>query len=78
VLTGKNEMWRSRRSSSRVGPTFPEQHGTRFTDTLRAGEVSLHSDLLLHGSRANRSSRRRAGLTIRDAAGEVGAVPDAG
>jgi hypothetical protein len=52
-----------------------EQYGTRFTNTLQAGEVSLHSDLLLHGSRANLSTRRRAGLTIRYAAGEVGAVP---
>ena len=32
---------------------------------LRAGEISLHSDLLLHGSEANRSSRRRCGLTLR-------------
>jgi ectoine hydroxylase-related dioxygenase (phytanoyl-CoA dioxygenase family) len=32
---------------------------------LRAGQVSLHSDLLLHGSLANRSSRRRCGLTLR-------------
>ncbi len=53
----------------------PDQYGARFTNTLRAGEVSLHSDLLLHGSRANRSARRRAGLTIRYAAGEVGPVP---
>ena len=34
-------------------------------DTLHAGQVSVHSDLLLHGSGANRSDRRRAGLTIR-------------
>ncbi len=30
-----------------------------------AGEISLHSDLLLHGSEANRSNRRRCGLTLR-------------
>jgi ectoine hydroxylase-related dioxygenase (phytanoyl-CoA dioxygenase family) len=33
--------------------------------TLRAGEVSIHDDKLVHGSPANRSSHRRAGLTIR-------------
>src|SRR6476660_9954049 len=32
---------------------------------LKAGEISLHSDLLLHGSEANQSSRRRCGLTLR-------------
>ena len=32
---------------------------------LKAGEISLHSDLLLHGSEANQSDRRRCGLTLR-------------
>jgi non-haem Fe2+, alpha-ketoglutarate-dependent halogenase len=32
---------------------------------LRAGQVSIHDDKLVHGSPANRSDRRRAGLTIR-------------
>jgi ectoine hydroxylase-related dioxygenase (phytanoyl-CoA dioxygenase family) len=32
---------------------------------LRAGQVSIHDDKLVHGSPANTSSRRRAGLTIR-------------
>ncbi|HTS64341.1 MAG TPA: phytanoyl-CoA dioxygenase family protein [Candidatus Acidoferrales bacterium] len=32
---------------------------------LKAGEVSIHSDLLLHGSEANQSTRRRCGLTLR-------------
>jgi non-heme Fe2+,alpha-ketoglutarate-dependent halogenase len=32
---------------------------------LQAGEISIHSDLLLHGSEANQSSRRRCGLTLR-------------
>ena len=30
----------------------PGSYRERFTDTLRAGEVSIHSDLLLHGSEA--------------------------
>lgn len=32
---------------------------------LRSGEISIHSDLLVHGSRANMSDRRRCGLTLR-------------
>jgi non-heme Fe2+,alpha-ketoglutarate-dependent halogenase len=32
---------------------------------LRAGELAVHSDLLLHGSEANCSTRRRCGLTLR-------------
>jgi non-haem Fe2+, alpha-ketoglutarate-dependent halogenase len=32
---------------------------------LNAGEISIHSDLLLHGFEANESSKRRCGLTRR-------------
>ncbi len=32
---------------------------------LEAGQVSVHSDLLLHGSERNESRRRRCGLTLR-------------
>lgn len=32
---------------------------------LRAGQMSLHDGLLLHGSPPNRSPRRRCGLAIR-------------
>src|SRR5579863_7835411 len=32
---------------------------------LHAGEISIHSDLLLHGSESNQSNRRRCGLTLR-------------
>ncbi|MGH1493474.1 MAG: phytanoyl-CoA dioxygenase family protein [Acidimicrobiales bacterium] len=42
-----------------------------FSNTLRAGQVSLHTDLLLHGSAPNASDRRRAGLTLRYAAADV-------
>jgi len=38
---------------------------------LKAGQVSLHNDKLVHGSPANPSSRRRAGLTIRYSTTEV-------
>ncbi|MGE0880731.1 MAG: phytanoyl-CoA dioxygenase family protein [Acidimicrobiia bacterium] len=43
----------------------------RVVNELSAGRASIHSDLLLHGSDANRSSRRRAGLTLRYAAASV-------
>jgi hypothetical protein len=42
-----------------------EQYGVVVYDELAAGQVSLHSDLLLHGSEANESDRRRCGLTLR-------------
>lgn len=32
---------------------------------LKAGQISLHDDGLLHGSEANNSSRRRCGITMR-------------
>ena len=38
---------------------------------LKAGQISLHSDLLLHGSQPNRSDRRRCGLTMRFVPPEV-------
>jgi chlorinating enzyme len=38
---------------------------------LRAGEISMHSDLLLHGSEANTSTRRRCGLTLRYCSADV-------
>jgi ectoine hydroxylase-related dioxygenase (phytanoyl-CoA dioxygenase family) len=33
--------------------------------TMKAGQISMHTDLLLHGSEPNRSARRRCGLTLR-------------
>jgi hypothetical protein len=48
-----------------------EQYGEPVDDILKAGEVSLHNDLLLHGSAANMSDRRRCGLTLRYCATEV-------
>ena len=49
----------------------PEQYGAVVVDDLKAGQASIHNDLLLHGSDANKSSRRRCGLTLRYAAAEV-------
>jgi ectoine hydroxylase-related dioxygenase (phytanoyl-CoA dioxygenase family) len=42
-----------------------ERFGTPVDVELQPGEISLHSDLLLHGSEANTSDRRRCGLTLR-------------
>lgn len=53
-----------------------EQFGKPVCDELRAGEISLHSDLLLHGSEANTSQRRRCGLTLRYCSMDVRAGMD--
>jgi non-haem Fe2+, alpha-ketoglutarate-dependent halogenase len=49
----------------------PLAFGEPVNNILKAGEISLHSDLLLHGSEANTSERRRCGLTLRYCAAEV-------
>lgn len=43
----------------------PERYGRHQLTPLRAGQISIHSDLLVHGSAANSSDRRRCGLTLR-------------
>jgi len=48
-----------------------ENYGNPVYVELKAGEASLHSDLLLHGSEANTSDRRRCGLTLRYTPGAV-------
>ena len=45
---------------------------------LKAGEISIHSDLLLHSSGANRSARRRCGLTLRYCTTDVRVFPGFG
>jgi len=55
-----------------------EAFGDVIYDELKAGEISLHSDLLLHGSLANQSDRRRCGLTLRYASTDVGSDPKFG
>ena len=50
----------------------PLQYGDDPVDvTLKAGQFSMHSDQLLHGSEANESDLRRCGLTLRYAAADV-------
>ncbi len=41
---------------------------------MKSGQLSLHSDLLLHGSEPNTSDRRRCGLTVRFVPPEVKAA----
>jgi hypothetical protein len=45
--------------------------GKPVHDELKAGECSIHSDLLLHSSEANTSDRRRCGLTLRYCSADV-------
>lgn len=42
-----------------------EAMGAPFTNALKAGQISLHADMLVHGSLANTSDRRRCGFTLR-------------
>ncbi len=43
---------------------------------LKAGEISLHSDLMLHSSEPNRSNRRRCGVAIRYVSPDVRSLLD--
>lgn len=43
----------------------PQDYGRLMQTPLRAGQISIHSDLLVHGSPPNNSQRRRCGLTLR-------------
>lgn len=54
-----------------------ETLGEPVYDDLRAGEMSLHADMLAHGSTPNDSARRRCGLTIRYCPMEVRALQPA-
>ncbi len=48
-----------------------EAVGKIVDNPLAAGRISIHSDLLIHGSAPNRSTRRRCGLTLRYCAADV-------
>ena len=53
-----------------------DQYGDVEFIELKAGEISIHSDLLLHSSTANDSDRRRCGLTLRYCTSDVKAGLD--
>lgn len=42
-----------------------DKMGEPVFNTLKAGQISLHADMLVHGSLPNTSDRRRCGLTLR-------------
>jgi ectoine hydroxylase-related dioxygenase (phytanoyl-CoA dioxygenase family) len=46
-------------------PVTPDEEAGAVDLVLRAGEISLHHGMLIHGSNPNRSTRRRCGLTLR-------------
>ncbi|MBT5187389.1 MAG: phytanoyl-CoA dioxygenase family protein [Kordiimonadaceae bacterium] len=48
-----------------------DKMGTPFSNVMKAGQISLHADMLVHGSLANGSDRRRCALTIRYCPPEV-------
>lgn len=50
--------------------------GEPFSNNLKAGQMSLHADMLAHGSLPNTSTRRRCGLTIRYCPPEVRMVDE--
>jgi non-haem Fe2+, alpha-ketoglutarate-dependent halogenase len=60
-------------ASNVLNQTVPEveRFGAPVYVELKAGEASIHADLLLHGSDANASARRRCGLTLRYTPGDV-------
>jgi chlorinating enzyme len=67
-LGGLMKHGRSRSTDSIL--TLELEKGTFREDSavslvMKAGEVSIHDDRAVHGSPANRSDRRRAGLTMR-------------
>jgi len=45
--------------------TAAEKYGEVVDIVLKAGQMTVHSDMLIHGSEANVSDRRRCGLTMR-------------
>ena len=55
-----------------------ERFGDPVYFELAAGQISLHSDLILHGSTANRSDRRRCGVAIRYCTPDVRDINDEG
>ena len=52
-----------------------ERCGAIVDIELKAGQISVHSDLLLHSSHYNESDRRRCGLTLRYCTPDVRAIP---
>jgi non-haem Fe2+, alpha-ketoglutarate-dependent halogenase len=58
-------------SINQEAPVTADEEAGAVDLELRAGEISLHDGMLIHGSNPNRSSRRRCGLTLRYVAPDV-------
>ena len=56
------------------GITDVLSYGTPVDNPLTSGQISIHSDLLIHGSAPNHSNRRRCGLTLRYCSADVRAM----
>lgn len=74
AIPGTHRALREHGTSGREGnllsinqevPVTEAEEGQAVDLPLRAGEISLHHGMLIHGSNPNRSDRRRCGLTIR-------------
>jgi hypothetical protein len=62
---GKAERAGNLLSINQEVPVTPEEEARAVDLVLRAGEISLHHGVVIHGSNPNRSTRRRCGLTLR-------------
>lgn len=65
LLHGKSEQQGNLLSINQEIDISPSEEEKAVDCTLKAGEMSLHDGLLVHGSPPNRSDRRRCGLTVR-------------
>jgi hypothetical protein len=62
---GKAEREGNLLSINQEVPVTGEEELRAADLVLRAGEISLHHGMVIHGSNPNRSTRRRCGLTLR-------------
>ena len=62
---GKSDQKGNLLSVNQEVPVDPEESKRAVDLVLKAGEISLHHGVLIHGSNPNRTNRRRCGLTIR-------------
>src|SRR6266852_1833375 len=62
---GKAERAGNLLSINQEVPVTAEEEAGAVDLVLRAGEISLHHGMVIHGSNPNRSTRRRCGLTLR-------------
>lgn len=62
---GKSQEQGNLLSINQEAEVSEEQEQLAVDCVLRAGEISLHDGMLIHGSLPNRTNKRRCGLTIR-------------